>query len=623
MKKLRFLKLNIKEFKPDLFFITFALFFGLIILLLTPPFQTPDEINHFYKAYQISEGNLISVKQNYRVGGYIPISLVKITEPFLGLSWNMHAKTNHKTIFEQFKTPLNEKEKKFVDFPITGMYSPISYFPQSVSIFVLRKLNLPPLYLFYGARIFTLLFWVFSIFYAIKIIPFYKWFFALIALLPMSLFINMSLSADVVTNLLSFILIAYILKLAYSEQAISSKNFIITSLIVILLASAKLVYTPIILLFLLIPKEKFYNKRTYYIQLIALFIISFGTVLFWSKIMNNLYLPYSMYNTQFRDSATLIKCADMHEQMQYILNHGLYIWHVFINSMTHTFDMYFQGYIGTFGWLDTKLPMWFIYLSYVILFIVAFADECKGISFKINHKIILFVSLIIITSLILLSQHLTWDCVGGDIIATIQGRYFIPSFPLLFMLFYNSKFNNSKIVIPVVIVFSFISLSFTINTLYTRYYITPKFESVTIKCDAENIARDNFFATNISSVFLENAHTQSREKARSGMFSAKLTPKNQFGFTYRLYNCGIGDIIKVEVWRFGTTGSIIISGGTNDFYIDEANPVEKDSAGWEHLQLSFTVPKNMNNKEIGICLFYYCNDSSYFDDMIISYDKLQ
>ena len=437
----------------------------------------------------------------------------------------------------------------------------------------------------------------------------------------MSLFINMSLSADIVTNLLSFILIAYILKLAYSKQAVSIKNFAITSILIILLASAKLFYTPIILLFLLIPKEKFFNKKTYYIQLIGLFIISFGSVLFWSKIMNNLYLPYNMYNEQFRDNVTIIKCADMHVQMQYILKHGLYLMYVFVNSIIHSFDMYFQGYIGTFGWLDTLLPLWFIYLSYAILFFVALTDGCNDIRLKLKHKIILFLSFLVIISLILLSQHLIWDCVGGDIIRNLQGRYFIPVFPLFFMLFYKSNFNYAKIVIPLVIVFSFISLSFTIKTLHTRYYVEPKYESIIIKCDAEKVTKENFFETNIPSVYLENANTQCGEKARSGKFSAKLSQINQFGFTYRLHHCKIGDIINVDVWKNGTKGNIIISGGTNDFYISECKPIEKDSTGWEHLQIKYTVPKDMNNKEIDIYLYNNSNEPSYFDDMIITYKR--
>ena len=495
-RKMKIFNLAFSRLKPDIFFAIFASFFGLIILLLTPPFQIPDEINHFYRAYQISEGDLISIKQNDRIGGYLPVSLEKITLPFLGLRWNKNRKTNYKTILRQFNIPLNPKERKFLDFPNTGMYSPISYFPQSISIFALRKLHLSPLFLFYGARIFTLLFWVVSIFYAIRLMPFYKWLFALIALLPMSLFINMSLSADVVTNLLSFILIAYILKLTYSEPTISAKNFVTTSLLIILLASAKLVYTPIVLLFLLIPKEKFRNRKTYYFQIALLFIISFGTVLFWSGIMNNLYLPYSLYNEEFRDSATLRNCADIHQQMHYILNHGFYIIAVFAISMMHSFTMYFQGYIGTFGWLDTKLPIWFIYLSYAVIFIVAIIEKNKTISIKSNQKKIIFVALISTIGLVLLSQHLTWDCVGRMIIGTIQGRYFIPAFPLLFILFYNSKFKNSEFIIPLVIVFSFMSLSLTIDTLYKRYYVTPKSDSVAIECNVEKTTNEDIFKTN-------------------------------------------------------------------------------------------------------------------------------
>ncbi len=623
MKKNAFSKMNLSKIRPELFFVTLASFFGLIILLITPPFQSPDEINHFYRAYQISEGNLIAKKQNNRVGGYLPTSLVKIADPFLGLRWDSQIKTTCKTITEQFKIPLNSKEKNFVDFPNTGMYSPISYLPQAIAILVLRKLDLPPLYIFYGARVFTLLFWIISIFYSIKIIPFYKWFFALVALLPMSVFINMSLSADVVTNLLSFILIAYGLKLAYSDRQVRKKQFVIISLLVVLLASAKLVYTPIMLLLLLIPKEKFFSTKTYYVQLISLFVIAFATIFFWSTIMNNLYVPYSVYDMEFRDTATLNSCADMHEQMQYILHHGLYLWHVYVNSMIGAFDMYFQGYIGTLGWLDTELPMPLIYLSYIVLCAVAFMDGCKNIYLKLHQKTIILFSFVILIGLVLLSQYLTWDCVGGDIIETLQGRYFTPIFPLLFMLFYNMKFSYPKVVVFLVVLFSSISLSFTIDKLYVRYYILPQYEEpIIIKCDAENITEKSF-NTNTPSVLFKDANTQSNEKAKSGKFSVKLSPKNQFGFTYHLYNCGLGDVIHVDVWRYGTEGGIIMSGSKNEFYIGNATSVEKENAGWKHLELNFTLSMELKEKDVIIYLYNNGKDSSYFDDMVISYKKIK
>lgn len=622
--KMKFDLTLFNKIKPEVFFALVATFFGLVFLFITPPFQSPDEINHFYRAYQISEGHLKAVQQDNRVGGEIPKSLIQITEPFIYVCFNKHVKTNYKTIAKQFKIPLEADKKVFVDFPNTSMYNPVSYFPQSVSIFILRMFNLPPMYLFYGARLFSLLFWIASIFFAIKTLPFYKWLFTLLALLPMSVFINMSLSADVATNIVSFLLMAYILKLAYSDQSrISITNFGILSLLVMLLAAAKLVYTPIALLYLLIPINKWPSRRAYYIQLGTLFILGSSTILFCSLAMNNLHIPYSDYNEQFRDGLPLIKCANMHEQTQYILSHGFYIFQVFINSMKHAFDMYYQGYIGTFGWLDTKLPLWFIRISYVILIFVALTDRNTSIHIKPWHKLVMVAGFTISLCLILLSQHLTWDCVGGDIISTIQGRYFISIFPLLFMLLYNRKFNLQKFVVPTVVIYALVGLSFTTHTLYARYYVSPITESVTINCDAENISKEGAFATNIPSIFLENGQTQNSEKARSGIFSAKLTPQNQYGFTYRLNNCKEDDQIQVEAWRYGTEGEIVITGDQGALYLNASEPTKKDSSGWECIQINYTVPDNMHFREIGIYLFYNGKDSTYFDDLKINYQKRQ
>ncbi len=620
---MRIFDVNFSSLRADLFFSFYALFFGLSILVLTPPFQAPDEINHFYRAYQISEGNFISLKNNNRVGGYVPAGIENITQAGLGMRWNVNGKTNCREITEQFKITLNEKEKKFVDFPNTAMYSPVSYFPQAAAIFILKQFNVSPLSIFYGARVCTLLIWVFGIAYSIRLMPFYKWFTALIALLPMSLFINMSVSADMVTNLVSFILIAYILKLAYSAERVSRKNFAAVCIMAVFLASAKLVYIPIVLLFFLIPAQKFKDKRTYFSQLILLFIISLVTCLCWSKIMYGLYLPYSMYNPAFRDTATLVKCADMQGQMHYILTHGMDTITVFVNSMLYSFNMYFAGFIGTLGWLDTKFPIWFIYGSYTVLLIGACIGGAKGFNVTLKHKAGAFIILTFTLCLILLSQHLTWDCVGGNIISTLQGRYFIPIALLFFMPVFNSKYSNAKLAIPIILIFSLFSLSFTVKTLYTRYYEAPVFSSVTITCGAEKITKNNFFETNKPGVFLIGATSQCKQKVRSGNYSIKLSPKDPFGFTYTINNCDYGDKISVSVWRYGKHGDIVISGGENKFYMISPQPFEKDSAGWEHVQLNFSIPITGNKEEIGIFIYNNTADSSYFDDMIISYDKLR
>ena len=44
---------------PPAVFLRIALAFGVILALLTPPFQSPDEHLHFYRALQIADGHLI------------------------------------------------------------------------------------------------------------------------------------------------------------------------------------------------------------------------------------------------------------------------------------------------------------------------------------------------------------------------------------------------------------------------------------------------------------------------------------------------------------------------------------------------------------------------------------
>ena len=76
---------RIKKVKPSSFFAFTATLFGLLFLFITPPFQGPDEINHFYKAYQIADGHFTSEIKDDRLGGHIPKSIIKSTGAFTRL----------------------------------------------------------------------------------------------------------------------------------------------------------------------------------------------------------------------------------------------------------------------------------------------------------------------------------------------------------------------------------------------------------------------------------------------------------------------------------------------------------------------------------------------------------
>jgi len=608
---------------PPKFFAVCATVFGLVFLILTPPFQTPDEINHFYRAYQISEGTLLGQKQDNRVGGDLPKSLVDFAAGFRSLTWTKAARIKSATVLDKFRTPLNPEDRQFVDFANTAMYSPVSYAPQAIVLFYIKPFELSPVALFYWARLASLLFWIVAIYYAIHLMPFYKWLLALIALLPMSVLINMSVSADVVTNALAFLSIAYACHLAYKESYVSKGHFLVLYLLMLLLASAKIVYAPVLITILLIPREKFGTKRQYISRLLSLGALGAVTALFWSSIMKSLYIPYSEYNPDYRGEASLVDCANMYDQLSYILTHGVYLIEVFVHSVINSADMYYRGFIGTFGWLDTPLPSWFIVFAYAVLVVVLLLDGNKAIRISLYQKGILWSGFLVIVCLILLTQHLTWDCVGSDLIVTIQGRYFIPAAPLFFFAFYSPRFQF-KWIAWLVIGFSAFSLGLSVKVLYDRYYKQQVVrETKVITCGAEKKLDEHSFASNLPGIVFENANTQSKDQARSGMYSAKVNAERSFTYTYRLYDCESGDQLSVEVWRLGKAGRIALVNDANHFYVEVLEPVEKDSSGWGRMTLNYTVPKDLTGDVVTIYLFSNEKEATYFDDIKITHRKFE
>lgn len=48
----------------DKWFLILAITFGILLIIVTPPFQAPDEYNHYYRAIGISNGDLVPIKIN-------------------------------------------------------------------------------------------------------------------------------------------------------------------------------------------------------------------------------------------------------------------------------------------------------------------------------------------------------------------------------------------------------------------------------------------------------------------------------------------------------------------------------------------------------------------------------
>lgn len=466
--------------QPQRFFLITATLFGILYALIVPPFQSPDEFNHFYRSWQIAdgtsrcfrEGGMIGKKTaDNRLGDSLPTSLLSISEPFthLPFRFEQHIKTN--TIFTLLKTPLNHQERSFVDFTNTAVYAPTAYLSQSTAIFLFKNLGFTPLSIFYLSRLLTLFFWIAIVYASIKIIPIHRWLFAFLALLPSSLFINSSLNADVLTNALSFLAISLFVKKFFEKNKITRIEILTLLISTLIISLNKIAYLPLIFLVFLIPKENFNSVKQKQVFAFLLIAANLAVVLWWSKMIAPLYIRFEDYNPNFRVGQQLNEGVDPIAQFNFIIHNPLAFTRIMMISFAQTMPHTLIHYVGKFGWEKNYLPIGLI-LPLFLMLILRGGTEQRSVAFSLpKYKIAIIAS--IMSASLATAMYLLWCPVGSHFIENLSGKYFIPIFPLFFIALpsFDFKkyqfFTNEKWTAALL----WLSLSCGVWQVWARYYI--------------------------------------------------------------------------------------------------------------------------------------------------------
>lgn len=417
-----------------------TLSFGLIYIFLVPPFQAPDEPNHLLRAYHISEGYFFGIKtKDARFGATLPESLMLVSDSFRILRYHYQQKTNLKKILQAAAIPLAPAERSFLDFPNVAYYAPTAYLPQFPVLFFARLLRLPPLLLMYLGRLATLVFWLVCVSYAIRILPFHQWTMCWISLLPASLFLHASLTADATTNGLAFLLIAQILNISFTGAAFSWKRAVFIILLSLIITINKVVYAPLILLLFLLPKDQFGSFRKKAILLGGVFLIHVIILSIWYQIAGGLFIPYDQYHPIFREGQQLNPGVDPKAQLSFILQQPFTFLKTLVVSYAESAPATLAHYIGKFGWEKNYLPTWLIGILATSLPASALLEKKEPISLRNPHRALLLTTGIAMIAAFSCVIYMQWSPVGHDRILSLSGRYFIPVFPLFLLVLYPKR----------------------------------------------------------------------------------------------------------------------------------------------------------------------------------------
>lgn len=424
---------------------------GLFYLFLFPIGSLPDEINHFMRGYEISNGNLISSKCKSNNGC---TKITKEIENAILSSGGTYSK-NKISLLQKY----NDKSPKY-NYILTNisMYSFVCYIPQAIGIFLGRMLNLPILLWAYLARLFNFFAFVFLLNFSIKKIPYKKTIIMFIALLPITYQEVVSMAADCMAIGSSLAFISYVLFLKENSIKIEKKQVTILFILSLMLSMSKLVYLPLCIFSLLIPCENFKNKKQKYCILgIILFIVSILN-LFWLHIASDFLL-------------SITGGVDPDLQLDYIISNPLRYIKIIIDSVVIYFDLYLYSMLGSSLGLFKILPSpIYIKMNVVILILLILFENSE----KISKKIRILSAFIFITIIILIftSLYLDWTIVGNQLVDGVQGRYFIPILMPFILLLSSTNFKIKDTTIfnkNVLLLIMFMENIYILSLIFNNY----------------------------------------------------------------------------------------------------------------------------------------------------------
>jgi uncharacterized membrane protein len=413
--------------RPHRAFAVIALVFGTALVLLIPPFQSQDEIPHFLRAYQISEGIFISRHKdlNGLDGEYLPASLQKIISPFTKMFSRTEIKASVSDIRQALGVPLDPRIRVFFAFANTAHYCPTSYMASCVGITAGRLMGLPPLAMLYLGRETNLIAWTFLGFFSLRWAPAIARPLFLLLLMPMSLYLAASVSGDPTTSGLAALFTALICRYFQKSASIDGKALILLAAISIPLSVSKYVYLPMLGLLLLIPARNFGGSGRLAAKLTFLAALNVIALFIW----------VSASSTSLDTRITGPNEASPPLQLQWLERHPERIPGLVLNTFRIDGWLFVQSYVGVIGSFDQALSAPVV-AGYVMLLLVACwsSDTEPPLPTPFRAAIIVLPIVTIICLVITLLSYCFWSPPAYYFIDGINGRYFIPLTPAIIVL---------------------------------------------------------------------------------------------------------------------------------------------------------------------------------------------
>lgn len=397
----------------------------LFFACITPPFQVPDENQHYMKALLLSEGRVLPQQHGAMIGAELPRAAIDLHD--------VHFPTGASSTPRIFESAMLSKawnadsphadERIFADFPNVANYAPTLYAPGAIGLTIGDRLGLPRLGAFYGGRIANALFALAMLGGALSLLPFGRNAMLATALLPTFAYQGGSLSPDAVINGTGFLGLALALRVGFVGW--NGRRGAALFLSAPLLALAKGVYLPLMAAGLRWPESR-RDRRA--ISILAAMVAGTLAFLFWMKLSGG---SQALYHIVSRKTGETVMTAPLGQQLAVILRDPLAYLHILTTSIVERAPVYALQIVGRFGWNAILLPLLAYPLALAMLAAAIFSGS--AMRFSLGHRLWWLAIVAGVALLIETAMYLTGTPLGADYIQGTQGRYFLLLLPLALM----------------------------------------------------------------------------------------------------------------------------------------------------------------------------------------------
>jgi uncharacterized membrane protein len=387
------------------------------------PFQGSDEVEHFFRAVQMSQGRFFPVKAPDRpaAGDYLDAQLVKLG----GYFEHVGRKRPNQAFAsgpEDYRTAWAEPltgHARFADFSNTVIYFPLAHAVPALSTAVLRSAGAPPMAWLYASRLVDAALALLLFAFVIAVLPEARWLVFATALLPRVVFASASVSADALLVPCCALFAALLYRLS-RDRELSRGHQAVLLIATLFICTAKLAYLPLAVL----PPLVGWLTRASFARNVRPLLVGCGAIvaiwLVWTMSVRHYVFPI-LHDVPI----------DVYGQLTHVLADPFRFARVMAMTIMQSGLSYgsqlVAGDIGGAGirgpWVNFPLPMAMVTLLVLVALAFAGSEPVRAKPAQLLAVTLVTMGDVIVIFLLLYMQFTELD---ADRVNGVQGRYFLP-----------------------------------------------------------------------------------------------------------------------------------------------------------------------------------------------------